>query len=680
MDNGILSSGGGSNEEKGGVLEQLKSLKEKVEDHQSRIDDIESKVSFNFEQPQRFPSAPYPTAQTEVTEDSDFTQDYTFLTAKDTIPEVRECTFAEFKNRFDPKGEDGCYAVDVLVSGPLLQQEIQQEHRLRDKLFEDRGPLPSTRIVRDKALAKVVKMANVSTDLISQAQSKWPRRLRIQSPALLRILARINREKWTDRPRTYYRPFHSLIYQHKKMKQALEELEERWGSQLDNDTASLRGDETGTADGDDSVDDSPEALACVRAYVKYIDEKIMPDYHQFDDKDVSSNARVRFSDLWYLFKTGELVYRRVDGDISIRRDWRNGKSIWKTYCIEPVIERLVAAASDDPEIREEAEETAFGVGCYYVDYTGESFCVMKTKFKIQEYSGEIFISELPVYPIRFCQDWKRRQDQAIASGDSLIEFIKAKHCFYSGWSLTRSPTGDPMTDKHGTQLQQPEHINSEVMVDFAEAFQECPAWRPHQVSLRQKVVEGLTLQEEFRIRWWSGADRASLLGETAELLPLKSGVTLKERNRHISEDPFLKAMSENARRSLPTTEQDLSHETKALLTDRVFAYVFQERKFAQLAVAKLRPSPMTGMALDSLRIPKTVKDAIQGSIRGHFLQKRAEQKVDQAWASLDLIQGKGTGLFILLHGVPGVGKTATAEAIAQAMASPCSRSRSGIWA
>ncbi|KAK6197730.1 hypothetical protein LQW54_010634 [Pestalotiopsis sp. IQ-011] len=32
--------------------------------------------------------------------------------------------------------------------------------------------------------------------------------------------------------------------------------------------------------------------------------------------------------------------------------------------------------------------------------------------------------------------------------------------------------------------------------------------------------------------------------------------------------------------------------------------------------------------------------------------------------SLDIIRGKGKGLLILLHGAPGVGKTATAEAIA----------------
>src|SRR5262249_645907 len=94
-------------------------------------------------------------------------------------------------------------------------------------------------------------------------------------------------------------------------------------------------------------------------------------------------------------------------------------------------------------------------------------------------------------------------------------------------------------------------------------------------------------------------------------------------------------------------------------------------KFAQLSVAKLRSSPKDRKALDLLKIPSSLKRTIHGSIQGHFRQRKEEQKVDRhSGGTLDLIKGKGTGLFILLHGVPGVGKTATAEAIAQANGKP----------
>ncbi|KAH8906898.1 hypothetical protein BR93DRAFT_879171, partial [Coniochaeta sp. PMI_546] len=598
-----------------------------------------------------------------------------YLNHKDTIPEVRECSFAEFKNRFDPNGKDGCYAVDVLVSGLLLHQEIQQEHKLRHKLLDGRGLTPSSQIVKNKALAKAVKMANTNTKLIKDAQTdgKWPRRIRIQSPHLLRILARVNGERWTDRPRTYYRPFNSLIYHHPHMQKALQKLERRLSRQpgdedSTSDDTSRVTEEDSDDDDDDEVINSPEALACLRVYVQYMDEVIMPDYRRFETLDVDSNAKVRFSDLWYLFRTGEMVYQEADGELPDRRDFRTGKRIWMTYYIDSVPERLLASATDDLEIRDVAlinDERDFSVGCYYIDYDGEGFCVVKKTVKIEQFSGEMPVSSLPVYPMRFCRDWAGRLDHAIKTGDSLLEFMRTKHCSYNGWTLTRSPSGDSTTDVNGV-MQQPEHINSEVMVDFGEAFQACPAWRPRRAKLGRKMIEGLTVQEEFRIRWWSGPDRANLLGETMEQIPVRSGVTAKQRNEFVSNDPFLVAVAENTKRMRPTTEDYLTKDAKALLTGRVYAYVFSERKFAQLAVAKLRLAPKTGLALDALRIPSAIKDAIQGSIHGHFLQKAAERNIDQNWPSLDLIQGKGTGLFILLHGVPGVGKTATAEAIAQA--------------
>lgn len=50
--------------------------------------------------------------------------------------------------------------------------------------------------------------------------------------------------------------------------------------------------------------------------------------------------------------------------------------------------------------------------------------------------------------------------------------------------------------------------------------------------------------------------------------------------------------------------------------------------------------------------------------------KKGLEKKGVALGTQDIIEGKGKGLVILLHGLPGVGKTATAEAVAQKWGKP----------
>ena len=60
---------------------------------------------------------------------------------------------------------------------------------------------------------------------------------------------------------------------------------------------------------------------------------------------------------------------------------------------------------------------------------------------------------------------------------------------------------------------------------------------------------------------------------------------------------------------------------------------------------------------------------IQSLVSNHFKQQEIKKK-GFVVESQDFIPGKGQGLIILLHGAPGTGKTATAEAIAQSYRKP----------
>ena len=64
---------------------------------------------------------------------------------------------------------------------------------------------------------------------------------------------------------------------------------------------------------------------------------------------------------------------------------------------------------------------------------------------------------------------------------------------------------------------------------------------------------------------------------------------------------------------------------------------------------------------DDLVIPDEYKRIVKALVESHALGSQLKSRDKQ---QIDLIRGKGKGLIILLHGVPGVGKTSTAESVA----------------
>ncbi|KAI1172553.1 P-loop containing nucleoside triphosphate hydrolase protein [Nemania sp. FL0916] len=89
-----------------------------------------------------------------------------------------------------------------------------------------------------------------------------------------------------------------------------------------------------------------------------------------------------------------------------------------------------------------------------------------------------------------------------------------------------------------------------------------------------------------------------------------------------------------------------------------------------LDIQSLKSLPTSDDVFKDLKIDPSHKLMVVSLVKSH-LEKQAAQKLRPGVSmNQDLIRGKGSGLVILLHGVPGVGKTATAEAIAQTNRKP----------
>lgn len=113
--------------------------------------------------------------------------------------------------------------------------------------------------------------------------------------------------------------------------------------------------------------------------------------------------------------------------------------------------------------------------------------------------------------------------------------------------------------------------------------------------------------------------------------------------------------------------EKLPIEALVLLPQRVYGFSLLDRKWFAFDISLVEDIKDSIRGFDHLVIPEDHKKIMQALVRHHTKgpgTAAAETKKTDQEFSMDVIRGKGKGLIILLHGVPGVGKTSTAECVA----------------
>lgn len=109
---------------------------------------------------------------------------------------------------------------------------------------------------------------------------------------------------------------------------------------------------------------------------------------------------------------------------------------------------------------------------------------------------------------------------------------------------------------------------------------------------------------------------------------------------------------------------DLVDDQKILLPRRAYGFVLRSRKWAAFAIELLREVTYTDDGWSNLELPEGHKETVLALVENHAGGSFAHPRAD-TFATMDLVKGKGKGLIILLHGAPRVGKTSTAECVAE---------------
>ena len=332
--------------------------------------------------------------------------------------------------------------------------------------------------------------------------------------------------------------------------------------------------------------DGVEAFRELRCLIEFIDSELKTVVEDFN---AGRRMKVYFSDLWYLFRPGDLLYtplvHRADTDVA--RSLVEGRPfVRKTGARFQEVWRIDATADGRPNLRAPTEEeptapkvNPFKLHCYYIDLDYmRTYDTRMYEFSIDAFPGQRDISSLPFYPLKYLADADRLCSKWKARGEAFREFHTFVHKYYIGRSLTSHPNGDSPPDdrlpKHA------ENIDSQVVIDFSEALTTNPGW---QVDVDRDPPIGHTLaefQEDYVTSFWTDLDHKELYKSVYEDTFHDWGIDIKLSNEQRSHDK----LAENRRGVIFTEHSELSDEHLMLLPNRVFAFVLRNRKFGNVPV------------------------------------------------------------------------------------------------
>ncbi|PSR97134.1 hypothetical protein BD289DRAFT_480304 [Coniella lustricola] len=566
-----------------------------------------------------------------------------WLESAPVIVGIAEYVWENFMNRYGDSESHGRHIIEVLRVGPDDLGEVQKQP------MTTKAP----KSVDDSSAGRKGTSGPASS-------TSWIQRVRVQSPIILAHLRHAGLESDPDddgMPHVFIRPFRALSHVQSKMKDSLAKLEMRWGTKVSprmSNQASVK--PHLLLDFPEGVPDTLEALEHMRHFVIFIEEHIIPLYSMFNEPN---KTKVRFNDLTFLFRPGELVYQppRV---MDLKTPYQRRQSVWRIADIRRTAYRT--ALPDDMDL---CTSDAFDLACYCLDYDGVNYGATFTEMTIPCYLGEQDITKLPIYPLRFLNNSATITANLKQRGTEFCSFIKERHLYHDGWSIPDEPREDnDETRFRMPELRRnhPEYIQSAVVIDYEECFKQNPQWKAVFEPIPDYSQESSWSASSVRIQHWG--DRTEVDQEvdfyiTETYLHNDTTSSTMHQERLAKTHSILATLDGGF---LKVQEEDL-----VLLPRVLVGYSLRDRKFVFVDIESLQLTEKRADIFEDLKIDPKHERVIKSLVRGHFETRKAEANSERAQISLsqDLVYGKGSGLFILLHGPPGVGKTATAEAVAQ---------------
>jgi hypothetical protein len=263
--------------------------------------------------------------------------------------------------------------------------------------------------------------------------------------------------------------------------------------------------------------------------------------------------------------------------------------------------------------------------CQYVDFDGTDFGYNKETINIKEFKGTKKIAKFEAYPLEFFDGVEELRTRLTQRGAMFEAYKEYRFVAYDGIALVKVQRGE-----------QKMNVKSRIIIDAHS-------------SSRYGNKPSLELFETPEV--------AQDIASPSSPEDTDDDCVMLDENVGKKQEPAPVGMK-------PVPSKDggvLTSEQRLVASATIRGYSLRDKKWGSFFIDSVQDITWNNDAFASLVAPQEQKDLILS-----FAESQAKSRDDFD----DFIQGKGQGIIMLLAGPPGVGKTLTAESVAEAMKAP----------